>query len=483
MNTLSVFINMSKDNSTEQPEPVASTSVTTSGQPTSSTNGKSDCIDYAGKTYKIATEPKCFNESLEGSTESEYDQQKVAAIRRELKYHFMNPINKWKSKKKFPWKLLLQILKLIIVTVQIGSFGLEISRYKSHQASVDITLREILLSDWDPVREVMTYPPAAGPFACYTKNDLDRNINYFVKSFSNITTASLKSFAFDSTDPTIVSPISLEIVRFARGDENAFNFTYNFSNDIEVDHLVIENYASAGDLRWNSFSFQNFLSSQNYSINFDSLIKLKVDTHLRTIFRNALDSYNLPECYDIKISLAFDNSLHAGQIIMSLDTRSEHKKCFGNLEGNKVSRFSVNEISSVAVISLTFLSSILCLRSIIRGLLLRRRAINFFAKHYDLTLSFQDKSDFIDPWIYLIFINDIALMIGSIIKLIGGPIDHSQSLTSTYSVLFGVGILLTWTGILRYISFFDKFNIVILTVKKAFPDITKFTFCAILLYM
>ena len=40
-------------------------------------------------------------------------------LRRRLKYFFMDPCEKWKAKRKFPWKLVLQIVKIVLVTIQV----------------------------------------------------------------------------------------------------------------------------------------------------------------------------------------------------------------------------------------------------------------------------------------------------------------------------------------------------------------------------
>ena len=40
-------------------------------------------------------------------------------MRRKLKFFFMNPWQKWKAKKKFPFKMILQIIKVVLVTVQV----------------------------------------------------------------------------------------------------------------------------------------------------------------------------------------------------------------------------------------------------------------------------------------------------------------------------------------------------------------------------
>lgn len=40
-------------------------------------------------------------------------------LKRKLKFYFMGPHEKYRARKKCPWKLLLQILKIIIVTIQV----------------------------------------------------------------------------------------------------------------------------------------------------------------------------------------------------------------------------------------------------------------------------------------------------------------------------------------------------------------------------
>lgn len=44
----------------------------------------------------------------------------VEDFRRRLKYYFMNPCQKYRARGRKPWKLMLQILKIAIITVQVG---------------------------------------------------------------------------------------------------------------------------------------------------------------------------------------------------------------------------------------------------------------------------------------------------------------------------------------------------------------------------
>ena len=55
-----------------------------------------------------------------GEDELESDPQ-VDQMKQRLKFHFMNPFQKWSfaPKRRFPWKMLLQIVNMILVVVQV----------------------------------------------------------------------------------------------------------------------------------------------------------------------------------------------------------------------------------------------------------------------------------------------------------------------------------------------------------------------------
>lgn len=40
-------------------------------------------------------------------------------MRNRLTFFFMNPIEKWKTRRRFPYKFLVQIIKIILVTLQV----------------------------------------------------------------------------------------------------------------------------------------------------------------------------------------------------------------------------------------------------------------------------------------------------------------------------------------------------------------------------
>lgn len=50
------------------------------------------------------------------------------ALRRKLKYFFMSPCDKYHAKGRKPFKLILQLIKIVIVTVQVPSFESDMSK-------------------------------------------------------------------------------------------------------------------------------------------------------------------------------------------------------------------------------------------------------------------------------------------------------------------------------------------------------------------
>lgn len=45
----------------------------------------------------------------------------VNRMRSKIKFFYMDPVQKWKTKHYFPWKLFIQIVKIIFVTIQVRS--------------------------------------------------------------------------------------------------------------------------------------------------------------------------------------------------------------------------------------------------------------------------------------------------------------------------------------------------------------------------
>ena len=70
-------------------------------------------------------------------------------LRRALRYYFMSPMDKWRIKGRFPWKLLFQVIKIILVTTQLIIFGNNVTQYKaadhSMVSSIDMSINSRLI--------------------------------------------------------------------------------------------------------------------------------------------------------------------------------------------------------------------------------------------------------------------------------------------------------------------------------------------------
>ncbi|XP_059232958.1 mucolipin-3 isoform X2 [Mustela nigripes] len=138
-------------------------------------------------------------------------------------------------------------------------------------------------------------------------------------------------------------------------------------------------------------------------------------------------------------------------------------------------------IFDALVILICLASLILCLRSVVRGLQLQQEFVNFFLLHYKKEVSVSDRMEFVNGWYIMIIISDILTIIGSILKME----IQAKSLTSydVCSILLGTSTMLVWLGVIRYLGFFQKYNLLILTLQAALPNVIRFCCCAAMIYL
>ncbi|EEC01582.1 mucolipin, putative [Ixodes scapularis] len=254
-------------------------------------------------------------------------------MRFKLRFHFMNPIEKWKTRGRFPLKLTLQIIKLIVVTIQVIVFGMDSGSFQTRHRNTYMALEHILLKDWDTSRDVLVYPPPAGPYAVHTKQGFYEHANHVIAQYSTITTAPIGTFGYSSPNGEIV-PIRFCETSYRHGTVWPFNSTLDFNG---VVHL-----------------------------------------------------------------------------------------------GKK--------------------------------------------------LSWTDELQFVDFWFIMIILADGILQAGSAVKMQIEERLLPGFMHDACSLLLGCGTLLAWCGLLRYVGYFQTYNILLLTLKKSIPNVIRFLLCAMLLF-
>lgn len=320
-----------------------------------------------------------------------------------------------------------------------------------------------------------TYPPETGPLSVYTVQEYFDTIDYAINGFGNLSRA-IGPYSY-STDDNSIGPVKFCLYQYREGIVFGFNESYVFNPEIDMTCVtMMENDTRQG--------VQAYLHSQDIHIQFSAVVKTTVDFAIKTVNLKASGPISAPDCYRFDIQILFDNSDHDGQMVLSLEAEPKRLFCEGDVQFKTNFRIDaiLRSTLNVFVIIICMLSFGLCGRAIFRAQLLRIKTQDFFLKSFGNDLSRAGKWEFINMWYIMICFNDILLILGSAIKEEIERKHFTADEWNTCSLLLGIGNLLVWFGVLRYLGFFKTYNVVILTLKKALPHIWRFLLCALLIY-
>ncbi|XP_015599548.1 mucolipin-3 [Cephus cinctus] len=397
-------------------------------------------------------------------------------MRRRLRFFFMNPIEKWQAKRRFPYKFIVQVIKIVLVTVQLCLFAHNNYTHVNYAWDNRIAFSHLFLRGWDATQEVPAYPPATGPLALYKKDEFYDTIDHALDGYYDLDNA-IGPYSYVAEDNSVV-PIELCLYHYKEGIIFGFNESYVFNNEINETCIEIPHKFN------NGFTSEVFLKEKNIEINFTALVRANLNFAVKTVNLKAAGPITPPDCYQFNITIDFDNRDHDGQMLLSLDAEPHRLQCKGDTQyitDNQIES-ALRTILNVFVILICSISLILCSRAIYRAQLLKFETMEFFKKTYGKILSFEGKLEFLNFWYIMIIINDILIIFGSAIKEQIERKQFSSDQWNICSMFLGTGNLLVWFGVLRYLGFFKTYNVVILTLKKAAPKVARFLICAILIY-
>lgn len=203
-------------------------------------------------------------------------------LQQQLKFFFMSPLDKWRLKGRWPLKLMFQLLKILFVTIQLISFGTNMSDYLLQQDTMNNAFREILLENWDPQREIVSYPPSIGPYAVFTKEKFYSSLNYAIRRYSNFSKESVGLFGYSTEEDDQLSTISITRVSYYDIDINPSRLVFNISDQVERRTIQITDLYPPGDKRWlTKFDIVNLFALHNFTVKFESLVELSISLPLR----------------------------------------------------------------------------------------------------------------------------------------------------------------------------------------------------------
>ncbi|ODN02679.1 Mucolipin-3 [Orchesella cincta] len=404
----------------------------------------------------------------------------VDKMRRRLQFYFMNPLEKWHVKRQFPYKLAIQLIKIFFVTFQLCLFATY--RYANVNYTWDnkITFSHLFLKDWDSSREITSYPPTTGPLAVYRKDDFYKYVNFAVNAYANIGELAIGPYFYENTDGS-VAPMHFCQQKYVNGVIFGFNESYVFDSETETKCIDITAASLSPPA---NFSSKQYFQDQNFTISFDNLLEAHLRFTLKTVRFRDLGPLKSPDCFRFDLDILFNNRDHDGQTLVTLEAQPARLLCKGDMEyiaDNRLERIGRSGVNYI-VIGMCTLSLVLCCRAIYRAQLLKREAISFFKKYYQREMTVSERLDFLNFWYLLIILNDILIIVGSALKEQIENKELTGEAWNVCSLLLGVGNLLVWFGVLRYLGFFRTYNVLILTLKRATPQVLRFLICAILIY-
>ncbi|XP_051983332.1 mucolipin-1-like isoform X2 [Xyrauchen texanus] len=389
-------------------------------------------------------------------------EQEEEALRRKLKYFFMSPCEKYQAKGRKPFKLVLQILKIFLVTVQLVLFGLSNEMVVTFKEENTASFKHIFLKDYDDSDDVL---------AVYRQSDVYDHIFYTVEQYLALPETTVGRYAYVYGVGVNGSALSLCQQYYKKGRIDPANDTFIIDPHVVTDCIGVNPLSSptaglGGDYR-------------NFTLKFQKLINVTIQFQLKAINLQTIIHNEIPDCYTFFIMILLDNKAHSGKVKISLDNQASIKECTDpSVSGQAESYFRVWFDGVVAVVCA--LSLVLCGRSIIRGIILQNEYLKFFKSSLKRAVHWGDRMEFINGWYILLIISDVLTITGSIIK-----IGIEQKRLSSYDecgILLGTSTLLVWVGVIRYLTFFQKYNILIVTLRVAFPNVIRFCCCVAVIY-
>ncbi|XP_054451973.1 mucolipin-3 [Anoplopoma fimbria] len=389
------------------------------------------------------------------------DTKVVEDFRRRLKYFFMNPCEKYKARGRKPWKLMLQILKIAIITIQLVSFGLSNEMMVTFKDENLMTFRHLFLKGYKDHR--------MGGYALYTKADVCDHIDYVINRYINLQNLTVGNLAYESVDGNY-TPLSVCQEFYRNSSIDPENETFDIDPHIAKDCVSIYPAQRFDD------------NSSNFSLDFRRLLSVNIYLTLKTINLQTVRHHELPDCYDFNIMIKFDNRAHSGKIKVDVENDVRIYECRDwNVEGASGKNDYLLLLFDSVVILACFISLILCTRSVINGIQLQFEFNIFFHAYYNKIVSWSDRMEFVNGWYILIIVSDTLTIAGSALKI--GIQTKYLTNYDVCSILLGTATMLVWVGVMRYLGFFKKYNILILTLRAAFPNVIRFCCCAAMIYL
>ncbi|KAF6082068.1 mucolipin 1 [Phyllostomus discolor] len=388
----------------------------------------------------------------------------------------MSPCDKFRAKGRKPFKLMLQVVKILVVTVQLILFGLSNQVAVTFREENTIAFRHLFLLGYSD--------GADDTFAAYTREQLYQAIFYAVDQYLMLPNVSLGHYAYarGGGGPWANgSALALCQRYYHRGHVDPANDSFDIDPMVVTDCIRVDPperplVPPSEDLSL----LDGSTGYKNLTLKFHKLINVTIHFQLKTINLQSLINNEIPDCYTFSILITFDNRAYSGRIPISLETQTHIQECkhpsvFGHGDNSFRLLFDV-----IVILTCSF-SFLLCARSLLRGFLLQNEFVRFMWQQRGRAVSLWERLEFVNGWYILLVTSDVLTISGTIMKI--GIEAKNLASYDVCSILLGTSTLLVWVGVIRYLTFFHKYNILIATLRVALPSVMRFCCCVAVIYL
>ncbi|XP_016521401.1 mucolipin-2 isoform X2 [Poecilia formosa] len=372
-------------------------------------------------------------------------------LRDDLRYYFMSPCEKYRTRRHIPWKMGVQILKIVMITTQLILFGLNNQLVVAYKEETTIALKNLFLKGYTGADE------DDYSVAVYTQQAVFDSLFYILDQYSQLGQLSVGPISYAEEDGKLL-PLSICKEYYRKGNLEPSDEAYDIDAHLETE-CMSHDPRTANMWRTQNASF--------FSFDFYRLVDITISFHLKGI--------NLQ-------TIIFDNQCHSGKVKLFLDIDAESNTCKDwKISGTAQKNTHYLLVFDGFVILVCITSAALCTRSIILAVKLLQRFSQFFKENFNRKVCEDDQKEFLNGWYLLVIVSDLLAIVGSILKME----IQAKSLTSydVCSIFLGTSTLLVWVGVIRYLGYFQKYNVLILTMKAAFPKVLRFCCCAGMIYL
>lgn len=401
------------------------------------------------------------------SSVSTQDIIKEENLRDDLRYYFMSPCEKYRARRQLPWKLLVQILKIIMITTQLILFGLNNQLVVSYKEENTMALKNLFLKDYSGVDE------DDYSVAVYTQQSVYDSLFHVMDQYSQLGRISVGPISYAEDEGGNRLPLIICKEYYKRGSVEPSEEAYDIDAQLETVCLS-HDPKTVNETRTQNSSF--------FDLDFYRLVDIKITFQLKGINLQTVRRRELPDCYSFYVTITFDNQCHSGKVKIFLDIDTQSSACRDwKISGTAQKNTHYLLVFDAFVILVCLTSAVLCTRSIVLAVRLLQRFSRFSHENYNRKVCEDDQGEFLNGWYVLVIVSDLLAIVGSILKME----IQAKSLTSydVCSIFLGTSTLMVWVGVIRYLGYFQKYNVLILTMKAAFPKVLRFCCCAGMIYL